>query len=42
MERTLYERLGGLDAITAVVEASETRATDDRINLKFVRTDSRA
>jgi len=40
MERTLYERLGGLDAITAVVEKfRDTVAADDRINLKFARTD---
>jgi hemoglobin len=40
MERTLYERLGGLDAITAVVEDFRDRvAADDRINLKFARTD---
>src|SRR5881396_1936168 len=35
---TLYERLGGLDAITAVVDSFVTRcAADDRINGKFVR-----
>jgi hemoglobin len=40
MEKTLYERLGALDAITAVVEAFRDRvAADDRINLKFARTD---
>jgi len=40
MERTLYERLGGIDAITAVVERfRDTVAEDDRINLKFLRTD---
>lgn len=40
MERTLYERLGGIDAITAVVEAFRDEvAGDDRINLKFARTD---
>src|SRR3979411_3199245 len=40
MERTLYERLGGMDAITAVVEDFRDRvAGDDRINLKFARTD---
>jgi len=40
MEGTLYERLGGLDAITAVVEDFRDRvAGDDRINLKFARTD---
>jgi hemoglobin len=37
---TLYERLGGLDAITAVVEDFVARCADDgRINGKFVRTD---
>jgi hemoglobin len=37
---SLYERLGGLDAITAVVEAFVARcAGDDRINPKFERTD---
>src|SRR5881628_3170999 len=37
---TLYERLGGLDAITAVVDAFVARCADDgRINGKFVRTD---
>src|SRR5919197_1434672 len=36
----LYERLGGLDAIRAVVESFVVRcAGDDRINMKFVRTD---
>jgi hemoglobin len=40
MEKTLYERLGELDAITAVVETFRDRvAADDRINLKFARTD---
>jgi hemoglobin len=40
MERTLYERLGGIEAITAVVEDFRDRvAGDDRINLKFARTD---
>jgi hemoglobin len=40
MEQTLYERLGGIDAITAVVERfRNTVAEDDRINLKFARTD---
>jgi hemoglobin len=40
MAQTLYERLGGLDAITAVVEDFRDRvAADDRINLKFARTD---
>jgi hemoglobin len=37
---SLYERLGGLDAITAVVESFVGRcAGDDRINGKFERTD---
>ena len=37
---SLYERLGGLDAITAVVDALVARCADDeRINKKFVRTD---
>ncbi len=37
---TLFERLGGLDAITAVVESFVGRCADDqRINAKFVRTD---
>jgi hemoglobin len=37
---SLYERLGGLDAITAVVESFSARcAGDDRINGKFARTD---
>jgi hemoglobin len=37
---SLYERLGGLDAITAVVESFVGRcAGDSRINAKFVRTD---
>ena len=37
---SLYERLGGLDAITAVVDSFVARcAGDDRINGKFVRTD---
>jgi len=37
---SLYERLGGLDAITAVVDSFVARcAGDDRINKKFVRTD---
>lgn len=40
MGEALYERLGGMDAITAVVEAFRDRvAGDDRINLKFARTD---
>jgi hemoglobin len=37
---SLFERLGGLDAITAVVDSFVARcAGDDRINGKFVRTD---
>ena len=40
MERSLYERLGGIDSITAVVEDFRDRvARDDRINQKFARTD---
>ena len=36
----LYERLGGLDAIKAVVDSFVARcAGDDRINGKFARTD---
>jgi hemoglobin len=36
---SLYERLGGVDAITAVTRAFEERAAkDDRINQKFART----
>jgi hemoglobin len=36
----LYERLGGLDAITAVVDSFAARcAGDERINRKFARTD---
>ena len=39
MERSLYERLGGVEAITAVARAFEDRAAkDDRINQKFART----
>jgi hemoglobin len=39
---SLYVRLGGIDAINAVVKAFVTRcAGDDRINTKFVRTDLR-
>ena len=39
MERSLYERLGGVDAIAAVARAFEGRAgKDDRINQKFART----
>jgi hemoglobin len=37
---SLYERLGGLDAITAVVESFVGRcAGDGRINSKFARTE---
>jgi hemoglobin len=37
---SLYERLGGLEAITAVVDSLVARcAGDDRINRKFERTD---
>ncbi|MGH9052836.1 MAG: group I truncated hemoglobin [Acidimicrobiia bacterium] len=37
---SLYERLGGLDAITAVVDSFVARcAADERINPKFARTD---
>ena len=37
---SLYERLGGLTAITAVVDSFVARcAGDDRINRKFERTD---
>jgi len=37
---SLYERLGGLDAVTAVVDSFVSRcAGDDRINAKFGRTD---
>jgi hemoglobin len=40
VERSLFDRLGGLNAITAVVGAFRDRvAADDRINLKFARTD---
>jgi hemoglobin len=39
VERSLYERLGGVEAITAVTRAFEERAArDDRINQKFART----
>ena len=39
MDRSLYERLGGVDAFTAVTRAFEDRAAkDDRINQKFART----
>ena len=37
---SLYERLGGLDAITAVIDSFVARcAGDDRISPKFERTD---
>ena len=37
---SLYERLGGIDAITAVVENFRDRvAGDNRINQKFAKTD---
>jgi hemoglobin len=37
---SLYDRLGGLEAITAVVDSFVARcAGDDRINLKFERSD---
>lgn len=37
---SLYERLGGLDAINAVIDSFVARcAVDDRINPKFERTD---
>ena len=40
MSRTLYERLGGKDAITAVIDDFVARcAADSRINGKFARTD---
>ena len=40
MASSLYERLGGLDAIEAVVDSFVGRcAADDRINGKFERTD---
>jgi hemoglobin len=39
VDRSLYDRLGGTDAITAVTHAFEDRAAkDDRINQKFART----
>jgi len=40
VESSLYERLGGAEAIAAVVRAFEARAAnDDRINQKFARSD---
>ena len=39
-QRSLYDRLGGGPAVTAVVDAFVARcAGDDRINAKFERTD---
>jgi hemoglobin len=39
VEGSLYDRLGGVEAITAVVRAFDERAgKDDRINQKFART----
>lgn len=39
MERSLYDRLGGTEAIMAVVRAVVDRQSrDDRINQKFART----
>ena len=40
MDKSLFERLGGSDAITAVVEDFRDRCGgDSRINAKFARTD---
>jgi hemoglobin len=40
MAASLYERLGGIDAITAVIDDFVARcAGDTRINAKFARTD---
>jgi hemoglobin len=40
MQSSLYERLGGKDAIVAVIDAFVGRAASDgRINPKFARTD---
>jgi hemoglobin len=40
MSPSLYDRLGGTEAITAVIDAFVARcAADDRINGKFARTD---
>ena len=37
---SLYERLGGMESIAAVVEDFRDRvAKDDRINQKFAKTD---
>jgi hemoglobin len=39
-ERSLYERLGGINAITTVVDSFISRASkDERINKKFARSD---
>jgi hemoglobin len=39
VERSLYDRLGGVDAITAVVRAvADRQLKDDRISQKFART----
>ena len=39
MDSSLYELLGGVDAITAVVRAvADRQMKDDRINQKFART----
>jgi hemoglobin len=41
VERSLFERLGGMGAITAVVEDFRDRCGgDSRINAKFARTDT--
>ncbi|MCA1555104.1 MAG: group 1 truncated hemoglobin, partial [Acidobacteria bacterium] len=40
-QKSLYERLGGLDAIKAVVGEFASRVlADERINKKFVKTDA--
>jgi len=40
MERSLYERLGGMESIVGVVEDFRDRVAEDaRINQKFARTD---
>jgi hemoglobin len=40
VESSLYDRLGGVEALTAVTRAFEERAAkDDRISQKFARTD---
>ncbi len=40
MQRSLYERLGGMDSIAAVVDDFRDRvAKDNRINQKFAKTD---